>query len=127
MRMSKKSIGFSLGAVALAASAPASAQGWWDSFKFSGAGNVGITLNPDVDRNRLNIGHLFTDRANDPMLHQLLVTAERPIDPASSSIDFGFKFQGMFGSDARYTHFLGMLDKSIKGRYQLDKIGRAHV
>ena len=76
MRMTKKSIGFSLGAVALAASAPASAQGWWDSFKFSGAGNVGITLNPDVDRNRLNIGHLFTDRANDPMLHQLLVTAE---------------------------------------------------
>ena len=39
---------------------------------------------------------------------------------SSSSIDFGFKFQGMFGSDARYTHFLGMLDKSIKGRYQLD-------
>lgn len=125
MRQFKNSLGLTAGALALAATAPALAQGaptsWWDTFKLSGAGELGITFNPDVSSNRLNIGHLFTDKANIPLLNQLLVTAERPIDSSSSSIDFGFKFQGMFGSDARYTHFLGMLDKTITGtRYQLD-------
>jgi hypothetical protein len=117
----KRALGLSVGLLTLAATAPAGAQGWWDTFKFSGSAELGITFNPDVSANQLNIGHLFTDKANIPLFNQLLVTAERPIDPTSSSIDFGFKFQGMFGSDARYTHFLGELDKTIKGsRYQLD-------
>jgi hypothetical protein len=121
MLQRKNALGLTVGALTLAATAPANAQGWWDTFKFSGHAEVGITFNPDVATNRLNIGRLFDDRANIPMLNQLLVTAERPIDPASPVIDFGFKLQGMFGSDARYTHFLGMLDKTIEGsRYQLD-------
>ncbi len=33
---------------------------------------------------------------------------------------FGFKFQGMYGTDARYTHFLGELDKVTDAQYQVD-------
>jgi hypothetical protein len=81
---------------------------------------AGITANPNTSWGGTNYGHLFTDKANQPVLNQLLVTAEKPIDTATD-YDIGFRLQGMFGSDARYTHFLGELDDTIKGdRHQLD-------
>ena len=52
----------------------------------------------------------------------MLVTATRPIDPTSKDYDFGFKLQGIYGSDARYTHFLGELDYAIDSRYQIDVV-----
>lgn len=91
---------------------------WWDTFKVSGHVEVGIMANPDGPE--LNFGHLFTDEANDVLLNQFLVTAERPIDPKAKTFDFGFKFQAYYGSDARYTHFLGELDELIHARNQLD-------
>lgn len=98
-----------------AAKGPAS---WWDTFKFSGHLEAGITGNPDDPK--INFGHLFTDRANTVLLNQLLLTVERPIDPKSPTYDFGFRFQVMYGSDARYTHFLGEFDRSIHRRNQFD-------
>ena len=93
---------------------------WMDTFKVSGHIETGITGNPDAPRNHLNFGHLFTDRANEALLDQLMGTVERPLDPKAEGVDIGFKLQGMFGSDARYTHFLGELDRDIGARHQVD-------
>ena len=51
---------------------------------------------------------------------QLSIVAQRPVDPKATDFDWGFKFEGMYGTDARYTHFLGELDTSIHDRTQLD-------
>jgi hypothetical protein len=86
-----------------------------------------ITLGSDTngDSNN-NFGHLFTDRANTLLFNQDVLTIQRPLDPKATGYDFGFKFQMMYGSDARYTHFLGEFDKSIGGRNQFD-IVEAHA
>jgi len=81
---------------------------------------AGITANPNAPYGGLNYGHLFTDKANQPVLNQILVTAEKPLDPNATDWALGYRLQGMFGTDARYTHFLGELDTDIKERTQLD-------
>jgi hypothetical protein len=81
---------------------------------------AGITANPDQPGSGINFGHLFTDKANQPVLNQLLVTAEQPLDTNATDYAVGFRVQGMFGTDARYTHFLGELDRDIAERTQLD-------
>ncbi|HEY0421096.1 MAG TPA: outer membrane beta-barrel protein, partial [Acetobacteraceae bacterium] len=67
-------------------------------------------------------GQLFTDRANEPMLNQILVTLARPVDPKATGYEVGFKLQGMYGSDARYTHALGVFDRAINNRQQFDLV-----
>lgn len=95
------------------------ASSWWDTVKFSGYAQGGVTFNGDDPANGLNFGHLFTDKADDVLLNQLSLTLERPID-SKRQYDLGFKLQGMYGSDARYTHFLGEFDESIDDRNQFD-------
>jgi hypothetical protein len=56
------------------------------------------------------------------VLNQLLVTAEKPLDPAATDYAMGYRLQGMFGTDARYTHFLGELDRDVSDRTQLDVV-----
>jgi hypothetical protein len=53
------------------------------------------------------------------VFNQGVLTLERPIDPTSNDYDLGFKFQFMYGSDARFTHFLGELDYSINDLNQV--------
>jgi len=109
--------------VAQAETAPAAAaapQTWWDTVKLHGHLEAGITFNPDSPSNRQNFGQLFTDKANQLLLNQALLTAERPLDPNATGYDVGFKLQAMYGSDARYTHFLGEFDRSIHDRTQAD-------
>ena len=78
-------------------------------------------FNPFRPSTGLNWGQLFTDHANQAQLNQLLLTAEKPLDPKNSNFQWGFKFQFMYGSDARYTQFLGELNRVAPGaRYQLD-------
>ena len=103
--------------------ADASGGSWWDTVKFSGFVDAGGLGQPsrDHDSNNLNFGHLFTDKASRVQLNQLTLTLERPIDSKKSN-DVGFKFQGMYGSDARYTHFLGELDRVTNNKEQLDII-----
>lgn len=96
------------------------APGWWDTFAVTLSIDSGLVVNPSYPSNGLNFGSLYTDRSNLLQLNQALLTAQRPIDPTSKDYDYGFKLQGMYGSDARYTHFLGELDYAIDGRYQLD-------
>ncbi|MGH7001969.1 MAG: outer membrane beta-barrel protein, partial [Stellaceae bacterium] len=80
---------------------------WSDTIKFSGFADAGIMGNPDAPQSGLNWGRLFDDRANSPELNQLTLTLARPTDPNVTGYDFGFTLNGLYGSDARYTHFLG--------------------
>jgi hypothetical protein len=96
-----------------AAPAPAAADAppagfWIDGIHLSAQIEGGITGNPAGPK--LNNGQLFTDHPNQPLLNQILLTANKPLDPKATDFDWGFKLQGMYGSDARYTHFLGEFD-----------------
>ncbi|HUI19489.1 MAG TPA: outer membrane beta-barrel protein [Methylocella sp.] len=95
---------------------------WWDTITVSGSVDAGITFNPDSPPDGLNFGRLFTDKANTPLFNQFLLTVQRPLDPKATDYDFGFKLQGMYGTDARYTHYLGELDYIINDRAQLTPV-----
>lgn len=88
-------------------------------FKISGHIEAGITANPDDPEDSQNFGQLFTDKANQPLLNQALITAEQPLDPKATGYDFGFRVQALFGSDARFTGLVGELDQSIHDRNQV--------
>src|SRR5215472_6160342 len=70
----------------------------------------GITGNPDSPIDNHNFGQLYTDRANEPLLNQVSIVAERALDPNATGFDWGFKAWFMYGSDARYTKSMGFLD-----------------
>jgi hypothetical protein len=100
--------------------APATPASWQSSIKLGAQAEIGIVGNPAGPSDGQNFGQLFTDHANQVQLNQLLLTAQRAIDPKETGFDVGFKLQGLYGSDARYTHFLGELDRLTSNRYQFD-------
>jgi len=79
-------------------------------FTISGWIDGGITFNPDIPRDNQNFGRLFDDRANEPLLNQLVINFERALAPQPGEFDWGFKLQFMYGSDARFIHSLGLFD-----------------
>jgi hypothetical protein len=90
-----------------------------DGIKLSAQVDAGITGN--FAGPKQNFGQLFTDKPNTVLLNQILLTATRPLDPKATVFDWGFKLQGMYGSDARYTHFLGEYDRAVPNdRNQFD-------
>ncbi|MDE2517203.1 MAG: porin [Rhodospirillales bacterium] len=93
---------------------------WINGIHLYAQGEAGIVLNPYQPSNGLNFGQLFTDHANQFQLNQILLTAVKPLDSSVAGYSTGFKFQFMYGSDARYTHFLGELDRATSDRYQMD-------
>jgi Putative beta-barrel porin-2, OmpL-like. bbp2 len=105
---------------------PAAPVSWWDTLSITGHIEAGATFNGANPSDGINFGHLFTDKVNSLMLNQAMLTIQRPLDPKATGYDFGFKFQAMYGSDARYTHFLGEFDESISSRNQFD-IVEAHA
>lgn len=92
---------------------------WLDTLTIDGFLDGGVALNPALPANGLNFGQYYTDRANAPQLNQSVITVHRPLNPNATGIDYGFKFQGMFGTDVRYTEYLGQADYLIKGRAQV--------
>lgn len=106
----------------LGTTAHAADGAWWSGIKAYGHLDAGITYNPDNPDPGVNFGHLFTDKPNQPLVNQLLLTLERPLDPLGNDYQLGFKLQGMFGSDARYTHFLNEFDRVISERHQVDVV-----
>ncbi len=110
------------------AAAPAAADApppglWIDGIHFSAQVDAGIIANPYRPNTGLNFGQLFTDHANQVQMNQLLLTANKPLDPKNSDFQWGFKAQIMYGSDARYTQFLGELNRvDPEQRYQLDVV-----
>jgi hypothetical protein len=107
-----------------APAAEAPPPGYWiNGIHLSAQFDAGFNLNPFRPATGLNYGQLFTDHANQATLNQLLLTANKPLDPKNSDFQWGFKLQGMYGSDARYTQFLGELNNVAPGdRYQLDVV-----
>ena len=77
------------------------------------AGILGNSLNPSQGANGqgYNFGHLYEDHANEPQLNQILLTVTKPIDPKATGYAFGFTLQGLYGSDMRSNHFLGIGDQ----------------
>jgi hypothetical protein len=104
---------------------------WINGIHLSAQIDAGIMGNPAGPADGLNFGQLFTDHANQVQLNQLLLTANKPLDPKNSDYQWGFKLQFMYGSDARYTQFLGELNRvDPNARYQLDVVEanvQAHV
>jgi hypothetical protein len=103
-----------------APAAPAAPAAWSDNIKVGLQIEGGVSFNPDGPKT--NFGQLFTDHPNQATLNQALVTFSRDIPKDVSDWDIGFHLTGMYGSDARYTHFLGFLDDGIKDRYELDVV-----
>jgi hypothetical protein len=94
---------------------------WINGIHLSAQIEAGITGNPAGPKN--NFGQLFTDKPNTVLLNQILLTANKPLDPKATDFDWGFKLQGMYGSDARYTQFLGELNRvNPTDRNQLDVV-----
>jgi hypothetical protein len=86
---------------------------WWKTFAVTGYIDAGIMANPTGSTAGTNFGRLFDDRANRPELNQFSVLITRPLDPNADDFDFGFTLQPMFGTDARFTHLLGLFSRSI--------------
>src|SRR4051794_889055 len=94
---------------------------WIDGIHLSAQLDAGVIFNPMRPNTGLNFGQLFTDHANQAQMNQLLLTIAKPLDPKNPDIQWGFKLQFMYGSDARYTQFLGELNRVAPGaRYQMD-------
>ena len=109
-----------------AATAPAAADapppGYWiNGIHLSAQIEGGVSFNPAGPKQ--NFGQLFSDKPNTVLLNQLLLTATKPLGTKATDFDWGFKLQGLYGSDARYTHFLGELDRAMQNnRNQLDLV-----
>ena len=96
----------------------------------SGHVDVGASLNSDDPANNVTFGQLFTDQDNAIHVNQTLLNIERDLDPKNTGYQWGFKFTGMFGTDARITHFYGELDRVTQGTNQWDIVeadGQAHL
>jgi hypothetical protein len=91
---------------------------WIDGIHLSAQIEGGFTINPATPDSGVNYGHVFDDRANQPQLNQILLTANKPLDPKATGFDWGFKLQGMYGSDARFTHSLGIFDEAPGPGYE---------
>ncbi len=96
-------------------------------FAISGWIDSGITFNPDSPHDNQNFGRFFDDRANEPLLNQLVINFERALAPQPGEFDWGFKTQFMFGGDARYIHSLGLLDSVMKTSLYQPDIVEAYV
>lgn len=99
---------FSQSAAAAETAKPAS---WLNSIIYSGVVSAGGTYNPDNPLDNKNFGRL-TDDENGFQLNQVLLTAARPIDHSVKDYDYGFKLQGLYGSDARISRSIGLLEKT---------------
>ena len=104
---------------------------WIDGIHLSAQLDAGVIFNPFRPSTGLNWGQSFTDHSNQAQLNQILLTAEKPLDPKNSDYQWGFKVQFMYGSDARFTQSLGVFNNALPGeRYQFDLVEanvQAHV
>jgi len=108
------------------AAAPAAPTPPAPYLKITGHIEAGVTANTSNPVRTLNWGHLFTDRASEPLINQAMLTVEHDIDSSAKTANWGFKVQGIWGSDARYTHTLGILNNATDSINQFD-IVEAHV
>lgn len=90
-------------------------------FSLTGWVEAGFTANFASPDDHQNFGRLLDDRANEPLLNQLVVNAQRYLDPKEAgNFDWGFDVQLFYGSDARYLHSTGLLDLATDDIVQPD-------
>ncbi len=80
--------------------------------------DAGVTGNLTGPNGGPNYGRLFADKANTGLLNAVQLTASKALDPNATGYDWGFTLQGEYGSDSRYTHYLGEFDYATSDRYQ---------
>ncbi len=83
---------------------------------------AGITGNPQGTSDNQNFGRLFDDRNDGPMLNQTALNVERALAAEKGEWDWGFKLQGIYGTDARYTRTLGLGDNYGTQMMQADLV-----
>jgi hypothetical protein len=89
-------------------------------FRLYGWLEDGITFNPASPNDNQNFGRLFDDRANEPLLNQFVLSAERGFELMTEHLDWAFRAQFLYGSDARYLHSTGLLDLATNDIVQPD-------
>jgi hypothetical protein len=87
--------------------------------QFSGHTEVGLSINPDGPKNNANFGQPFTNGADAFRMNQTMLDVEHDTD-ATQNFDYGFRFQGFYGTDARLTHFYNEWDRATNSPYQWD-------
>ena len=92
------------------------------AIKFGALIETGATINRAGPINGNNYGQLTTDKSDQLLLNQAALTLNRDLDPKAEGFDWGFKLQGFYGSDARYTHFIGVFDHLTTDRNQFDLV-----
>jgi len=107
-------------APAAPAAAPSTAINLPYGFSMTGHVELGANVNPDDPTNNTNFGQAFMDRSDTFRMNQLMVNVEKDLDPKNADWQWGAKFTGMYGTDARVTHFMNEFDRSISGPYQFD-------
>jgi hypothetical protein len=68
---------------------------WINGIHLSAQIEGGFMGNPSRPADGLNFGQLFTDHANQFQLNQILLTANKPLDPKDPDYQWGFKVQFM--------------------------------
>lgn len=79
-----------------------------NGIRFGGWVNAGATYNPGYPANGYNGTVTFADRANRFQLNQFNVYMQRTVVTEGKSLDFGGRFDFMFGTDAIYTQAFGV-------------------
>ena len=101
------------------AAPPAAPGAWTDTLKFNAQFDFGAIIHPVNPDNGVNFGRLFTDRANQVVLNQALLSVQRLADPKAAGYDFGFSLQALYGTDARFVQLLGEGNYAFASKYQL--------
>jgi len=94
----------------------------WNGITISGHIDAGTNINPDSPDNNINFGQLFTDRANSFRMNQANLSAEQDIDSSVSAFNWGWRIEGMYGTDSRFTHTVGLFDRATNSPYQWDLV-----
>lgn len=92
---------------------------WIDAVSVDGFLDGGVAINPEMPWNKINWAHYYTDRANTPQFNQGVLTIQRPLDSDRDGVSYGFKFEGVVGTDLRYSSLLGETEYLIRSRTQL--------
>ncbi|HEX4195046.1 MAG TPA: outer membrane beta-barrel protein [Stellaceae bacterium] len=94
----------------------------WNGITISGHVDAGTNINPDSPDNNTNFGQLFTDRSNSFRMNQANIALEQDIDSSASTFNWGWRIEGMYGTDARFTHTIGLFDRATNSPYQWDLV-----
>lgn len=99
---------------------------WLSDITLTGLIDGGIMANPARPADGYNYGDFFGDHANQAQLNQVVLTMQKANTGDAGEYQVGFTLQGIYGSDARYYHLVGISDQEWKSRYQLIP-AQAHV